>query len=331
MSRRRMLMVTGSNVMVDTDLDALVHLIADEWDAIAYDPATMKPTDAADYDAVLLSHAVKLSAAEMGALVDNTRPGRLFMHACDIQFTDRAPAGADRAPLTLIASLHPDIAGTPEGEELAAAWLKPLHRDSRIVFSEFLVGLVHTKGPEIETAAEKARAAEADVRAFYWGIKRPGVVKSLKALGLGTDQRDAVFGTIRRQFPGVRNVTVRGAAYDMDSWAPYAAHAEQVLLPYERIKSEWQITRRLLECAYLAPETTVADPRLSDHVRRFLDPAEWVAYAKQVSGELLDILDEGLPSVTEAAGKITAEYGPRVGAKHGDLLRWVLDTVELEV
>lgn len=320
---KRLLVVTGSNVMVDTDLAAFLHLVADEWEPTAYDPATMKPTDAGEYDAVLLSHAVKLNGRQMGQLVDAARPGRIFMHACDIQFTDRAPAGANRQPLTLIASLAPSIAGTPEGDALAAKWLKPLHPDSRIVYSEFLVGLVHTIGPDLEAAAQQVTDGTAvDVRAFYWGIQRPGVVESLRRLGLGDDPRDAVFGAIRRAFPSVRNLT-REPKYDTATWAPFAAHAEQVLLPYEPVKSEYQITRRLLECAYLAPGHTVIDPRLSGHVQRFLDPAEWHTYAKEVSAELLSILDEGLAQET------VSEYGPQVGTRHGDLLRWVLDNVEM--
>lgn len=326
MSKRKMLVVTGSNVMVDTDLDAFIRLIEREWDTVAYDPKTMRPTDAADYDAVLLSHAVTLSGSQMSTLVDATKPGRLFMHACDIQFTDRAPAGANRKPLTLIASLAPAITDTPEGDRLAKAWLKPLHPDSRVVFSEFLVGLVHTIAPEIEAAAKKARdAAAPEIHSFYWGIKRPGVVQSLKALGLGKHPDDAVFGAIRSSFSRVRNLT-REPKYDIDTWAPLAVHADKVLLPYEPVKSEYQITRRLLECAILAPDTTVADERLSEHVQQFLDPSEWVAYAEQVSAELLAILDEGLTVEPEPEW---SEYGPEVGAKHGELLRWLLASGEV--
>ncbi len=300
MTKRRMLLVTGANVMVDTDLAALVHLISDEWDTVEFDPKTMRPKVAADYDAVLLSHAVSITGKQMAALVDATKPGRLFMHACDIQFTDRAPAGADRKPLTLIASLAPAIADTDEGKELAAKWIKPLHPESRVVFSEFLVGLVDTIGPETKAAADRAKDVETPaIRSFYWGIKRPGVIESLKSLGLGEHEDDAVFGAIASSFPKVRNLTTKDR-YSIDAWAPFVVHAARVPLPYEAVKSEYQITRRLLECAYLAPDTTVADERLSDHVRRFLDPAEWVTYARQVSGELLDIFDEGLPSVKKA-------------------------------
>ena len=330
MTKRKMLLVTGANVMVDTDLDALVHLIADEWDTAVYDPQTMKPTVAGEYDAVMLSHAVKLTRAEMTALLDAAKPGRIFMHACDIQFTDRAPAGAERKPLTLIASLTPAITGTPEGNKLAKAWLKPLHPDSRIVYSEFLAGLVHTIAPEIEAAAERSQHKDerpVDIHSFYWGIKRPGVVQSLKALGLGSDKNDAVFGAIRSAFPRVRNLT-REPKYDIDTWAPMVTAAEQVLLPYEPVKSEYQITRRLLECAILAPDTTVVDPRLSEHVQRFLDPAEWVTYAKQVSGELLEILDEGLPTVTSQAARVGLDLGPQLAddrPKMTGTLRHVLD------
>lgn len=318
---KRMLLVTGSNVMIDTDLDALVHLIADEWTTTIYEPSML--ADVPGYDAVLLSHAVALPEHDLAALVDATPDGRLFMHACDIQFTDRVPKGSARKPLTLIASLHPSIADTLEGRTLGKKWLAPLHPESRIVFAEYLAGLVHTIGPDIEAAAERAKTVDApDVRAFYWGIKRPGVKESLTALGFGTDRRDGVFGAARSMFPKVRNLT-REPKYDIDTWAPLAMHAEQVLLPYEHIKSEYQITRRLLECAYLAPDTTVVDPRLSEHVQRFLDPAEWHAYAKQVSGELLEILDEGL------AVPDWSEYGKQVGTKHGELLRWVLANVDL--
>ncbi len=324
--KRRMLLVIGSNVMVDTDLDALVHLIADEWDTTVYEPSML--AQVGDYDAVMLSHATRLRERDLAALVDATPPGRLFMHACDIQFTDRAPAPAKRKPLTLIASLHPSIADTPEGADLAARWLKPLHPESRIVWSEYLAGLVHTIGPDIEAAADRAQAADApDIRAFYWGIRRPGVRESLTALGYGSDRRDAAFGNIARMFPRVRNLTAE-PRYDLDTWAPMAVHAEQVLLPYEPVKSEYQITRRLLECAYLAPGTTVADARLSDHVRRFLDPAEWVTYGKQVTGELLDILDEGLPTPTRTAARHRLDLGPQLADDRPTMLgtlRHVLD------
>ena len=325
--KKRMLLVIGSNVMVDTDLDALVHLIADEWDCVVYKPSMLATVD--QYDAVMLSHAVALPDKDLSALVDATPDGRLFMHACDIQFTSRAPLAAKRKPLTLIASLHPSIDGTAEGDRLGKAWLKPLHPDSRIVWSEYLAGLVHTIGPDIEKAAERAKdaAEHLDIHAFYWGIKRPGVRESLVRLGFGTDKRDACFGAIRSLFPRVRNLT-REPKYDIDTWAPMVTAAEKVLLPYEPVKSEYQITRRLLECAYLASDTTVADDRISDHVRRFLDPSEWETYAKQVTGELLEILDEGLPTVTSVAAKHGLDLGPQLADDRPKMLgtlRHVLD------
>jgi predicted O-methyltransferase YrrM len=324
-AKRRMLLVTGSNVMVNSDLDALTHLIHDEWETVPLHPGLLNQVG--DFDAVMLSHATGQSDRTLTQIIDATRPGRLFVHGCDVQF-GRAGMLArpfKRRPVTMVGSLSPSIADTAMGDELRAAWMAPLHPDSHIVWCEYLAGLIHTKGPEIQAAAERARTRPAsDVRAFYWGIKRPGVVESLRSLGFGSDKRDAAFGTITQLFRQVRNVTA-GDKYDMDSWAHYAMHAEQVMLPYEPIKSEHQITRRLLECAILAGDHTVVDPRLSDHVQRFLDPAEWVTYAKQVSGELLEILDEGLPTMEPDR----SQYGTQVGTKHGELLAWVLDNVDL--
>ena len=327
---KRMLLVPGNNVMIDTDLAAFVHLIADEWETTEYRPSLLGQVG--EYDAVLLSHATKMRERDLARLVDATPAGRLFMHACDIQFTATAPLAAKRKPLTLIASLHPSIAGTAEGDELAAKWLAPLHPDSRIVWCEYLAGLVHTIGPDIEAAAEcaKGNPPAESIGRFYMGIKRPGVVQSLTSLGFGSSETDAAFGTIARMFPGVRDLTPRetAARYDMDVWAPLTMWADEVLLPYEAVKSEWQITRRLLECAYLAADHTTADPRLSDHVRRFLDPAEWVTYAKQVSGELLDVLDEGIPTADKVAAKVGLDLGPQLADDRPKMLgtlRHVLD------
>lgn len=325
-AKRRMLLVTGSNVMVNSDLDALTCLIRDEWETVAFRLDMLDQVG--EFDAVMLSHTTGCSDRTLVGIVDATRPGRLFVHGCDVQFGRAGMLARPfaRRPVTMIGSLSPAIAGTTMGAELHKAWMAPLHPESRIVWCEYLAGLIHTKGPEIEVAAERARTKPAlDARAFYWGIKRPGVVESLRSLGFGSDKRDAAFGTIAQLFRQVRNVTA-GDKYDMDSWAHYAMHAEQVLLPYEPIKSEYQITRRLLECAILASDHTVVDPRLSDHVQRFLDPAEWITYAKQVSDDLLTILDEGLPA---AAGPDWHEYGKQVGTKHGELLAWVLNDVDM--
>lgn len=322
-----MLLITGSNVMVNSDLDALVHLIADEWDTEHY-RSGISP---AEYDAVMLSHTTGLHDRELSQLIDATRDGRLFVHGCDVQF-GRAGMLAQpfaRKPVTMIGSLAPAIAGTSMGAELHAAWMAPLHPESRIAWSEYLVGLVHTLGPDIEAAAERAATPTADIHAFYWGIKRPGVVESLRALGYGDDPRDAAFGTIAQLFPGIRNLTTR-AKYDIDSWAPMAVHADRVLLPYEPIKSEYQVTRRLLECAHLAPDRTVVDPRISDHVQRFLDPAEWHVYAKQVSSELLEILDEGLPTPPSVAEMVGLDLGPALADDRPKMLGTLRHVLDLE-
>lgn len=332
MAKRRMLLVTGSNVMVNSDLDALTHLIADEWEAEHYEPGMLGQVP--DFDAVMVSLTSGLSQAELTAVMRAARPGQVFVKQVDIQYGLSLGKAFRAVPVTAIATLHPSIEGTPADAELRKRWMSQLHPDSRLVYSEFLAGLVHTIGPDIEAAATRALAKPAPdpaVRAFYWGIRRRGVVQSLKALGFGKDRRDAVFGTVAAQFHGIRDVSrglSRDAKFDIDSWAYYAAHAEQVLLPYEPIKSEYQITRRLLECAWLAGDRTVADPRLSEHVARFLDPAEWVTYAKEVSGELLEILEEGLPTPASTARKHGLDLGPQLADDRPTMLgtlRHVLD------
>lgn len=332
MAKRRMLLVTGSNVMVNTDLDALVHLIRDEWDTVAYEPGMLDQVP--DFDAVMVSLTSGLSDSELTAVMRAARPGRVFVKQVDIQYGSSLGKAFRTVPVTAIATLHPSIEGTPADAELRRRWMSQLHPDSRLVYSEFLAGLVHTIGPDIEAAAARALARPAPepaVRAFYWGIRRRGVIQSLKAMGFGSDKADAVFGAAAAQFRSVRDVS-RGLSRDerfcIDSWAPYVAHAEQVLLPYEPIKSEFQITRRLLECAYLAGDRTVADPRINEHVARFLDPAEWVTYAKQVSGELLEILEEGLPTPAGIAVKHGIDLGPMLTDDRPKMLgtlRHVLD------
>jgi len=335
-SKKQMLLVTGSNVMVNTDLDALVSLIGDEWETTAYESGMLAQVP--EFDAVMVSLTSGLSDRELAQVMRAARPGYVFVKQVDVQYGTSLSTAFRAVPVTAIATLHPSIIDTPADAELRKRWMGQLHPDSRLVYAEFLAGLVHTIGSDIEQVAERARAKPAPdpaIRSFYWGIRRPGVVESLRSLGFGADKRDAVFGAVAGQFRAVRDVSrglSRAERFEMDSWAHYAAHAERVLLPYERIKSEYQITRRLLECAHLAPETTVADPRLSEHVVRFLDPAEWAAYAKEVSADLLDVLDKGLPSVTAAAKLASAdwsEYGLQVGTKHGELLRWVLANVDL--
>lgn len=332
MSKRRMLLVTGANVMVNTDLDALTHLIADEWDTEHYQPGMLDQVP--DFDAVMLSLTSGVSSTELAQIMRAAKPGRVFVKQVDIQYGSSLDQAFRTVPVTAIATLHPSIEGTPADAELRKRWMGQLHPDSRLVYSEFLAGLVHTIGPDIEAAAARAKAKPAPdpaVRAFYWGIRRKGVVQSLKALGFGKDPRDAVFGTVAAQFRSVRDVSrglTRDEKFAMDSWAYYAAHAERVLLPYEPIKSEYQITRRLLECAHLAGERTVTDPRLSEHVMRFLDPAEWVTYAKQVSGELTEILDEGLATPVTIAAKHGLDLGPELADDRPKMLgtlRHVLD------
>ena len=327
-----MLLVTGDNVMVNTDLDALTYLIADEWETTVYEPGMLDRVG--DFDAVMLSLTCGLTDRQLGQVLAAARPGRVFVKEVDIQYGSSLSPAWRKVPVTAIATLAPAIAGTPADAELRRRWMGQLHPDSRLVYSEFLAGLVHTIGPSIHAAAETAQTAEpVDIGRFYWGIARKGVVESLTAMGLGTDNRDAVFGAVARQFRRVRDLSAglsRDEKFRIGTWAPMAMYADTVLLPYEPIKSEWQITRRLLECAILAGDHTVVDPRLSEHVKRFLDPAEWPTYAKQVSGELLDILDEGLPTPVSIADAAGLDLGPMLADDRPAMLGTLRHVLDLE-
>lgn len=158
-------------------------------------------------------------------------------------------------------------------------WMDSLHPDSDLIFFDWLYCHLGTMEHEFNNKTSWMRQNSRNaLDHFYYGINKPDLIKSLTSLGLGSNpSRDGVFGSIGKSFPTIKNYR-RESISEFD-WIEYALNSEKLLLPYEPIKSDYQLTKRILEYALVHERSNnvVHDNRVSDRLLKFLDKSLWNA------------------------------------------------------
>jgi len=135
--------------------------------------------------------------------------------------------------------------------------------------------------------ADYGEVANMDIRKFYYGINRLGIVSSLKAMDFGSSPQDYLFGKVHKHFPEIKDL----CDYSKDNkfmpgeWRKYMKTAEEVLFPFEKIKTEYQLSLRVMEYVLYSglldgePPNIVSDPRVSTFIQHIF---------QDKSGALLD-------------------------------------------
>lgn len=211
------------------------------------------------------------------------KEGALTLHFCDITFpldphiwdpkVGRSETRINlmkERPVRIIGSfadaiLHDEAAMALIHSKL----LSKVHPDSRFVpveWNTFNFAMEEQRGG-LGGPAPESRRKHGGIDRFYYGIEKPKLVPSLKRLGLGESSEDAVFGRIGKRFPEVRNLAPNRASEGESYWLPHALSAKRVLLPFEPVKGEYQVTLRFLEALRFYPDTAVTDPLVPDWMR----------------------------------------------------------------
>lgn len=140
--------------------------------------------------------------------------------------------------------------------------MSKVHPDSTFLPVEWLA-FNHALAEGWGEFANAAQSMPKTIDRFYYGLDKRKLVPSLERMGLGQSERDAVVGSIARAFPKVRNLgdSDKGGRHP---WLEHAQAAKSVLIPYEPLKGDYQLTLRLLEALQCYPETAVLDPQIAD-------------------------------------------------------------------
>lgn len=224
-----------------------------------------------------------------GPMVDlhkRARPYAIHLLHCDIYLSisthvwngsnplkaqSKVPIYGDN-PVTLMGAFDRSIEQDPEAlAYVSRKTMTKLPEESEMWTGQWLVHLVNT--PAMQGFKDYAKTVESsgeDIRKFYYGFPKKKLVQSLLDMGLGEDPRDAIFGGVGKDMTDVeiRNlIGPKKKAYStFDKWAPHVKACEELLFPYDPVKGDYQITRRVLEHIYLEPKETIIDPRVSDKI-----------------------------------------------------------------
>lgn len=210
-------------------------------------------------------------------------------------------------PVRIIASFLDSILDDPVAMELIEKkYMSKLHPDSKFIPLEWTSFhydvMVEARGgsagsdianlPARYSDLELAPTEDLPISKFYYGIKKPKIGRRLKELGFGNDPEDAIFGKIGDVLPTVRNFLKNKKDVSREFWLPYARSAEQVFIPYEPIKGDYQITLRQLEALEFYPETVVIDPKINSVVAEAAkDYKAWIAAQNRAVERYKDLMN----------------------------------------
>ena len=179
---------------------------------------------------------------------------------------------------------------------LKGLWLAKSHPESTLSYIEWTAFHVDrfpafAKEVESKLPTDKALHHGEPIRHFYYGAWKPKVANSLKECGFG-EEGDAVFGSIAKGFPGLPNLRpnrVKNADY---LWLTILKDAEKVMVPYEPVKGDYQITLRMMESLLLYGEKAEIDPRFNPALLPFFTSLDaWRRSAEVATERLVKLIE----------------------------------------
>lgn len=132
---------------------------------------------------------------------------------------------------------------------------------------------------------------------IYFGQFKKGVYDSLRIMDFGA-HNDVVIGGIAHKFPGAHQIYEKdkkgnqsGKAIPFEEYVPMSKY---VLIPYEPIKSEYQVTLRFVESIALMNSNAelVFDPRVSEYLKSFTTRESLEIKSKEVVKQLEELVHE---------------------------------------
>ena len=282
---------SGFNTKV-VDIDELAKIIDDfnieKYDMIAFD---------VQYNSMFSSKRKRAYLFE--EIFRRAKEGALTMYDCDIQLglqpwlwdegephETRKRNVFNSRPVKVLASFSPEIINDTKAlERVNTVWMNnKLHPDSKIHFIEWISFAVYTYGKNIPND-EKEFTGE-PIRNFYYGMDRGHIGRSLIRCGMEGEE-DLVYGSIARTLKDDKIRTIDESVKKPFSWIKYLEHSENVIFPYEPIKSDYQITVRLLEALLFYKDKVVFDDRVNPELIKYTkDIDAWETKAKETADKI---------------------------------------------
>lgn len=181
--------------------------------------------------------------------------------------------------------------------KLENLWLRKSHPESSLNYVEwtafhvdrFPLFLREIKG---KLPVDKSLHHGEPINRFYYGAWKPKVAKSLKECGFG-EEGDAVFGSIAKGFPELPNLRpnrVKDADY---LWLTILDSAERVMIPYEPLKGDYQMTLRMMESLLLYGGKAEIDPHFNSALLPFFTSLDaWRRSAEVAKERLVKLIEE---------------------------------------
>lgn len=179
-------------------------------------------------------------------------------------------------PFKVLGSFTDDILKSEEGLKKAdSMWLNKMHQDTEFIPLQWSIFHGATISSEMDLwtkcAEENLEKNFPDgvpkVKNFYYGFKKSHVARSLESMGIYEDPDNAVFGGI---VDFLKNGDIQNLSgfcngeMTPETWIPIAQEADKIYVPYDPIKSEFQVTKRYAEMAYLGfGDKLIVDPRVN--------------------------------------------------------------------
>lgn len=254
------------------------------------------------YAALHMSGASNLSG--MKDLIMRAKEGALALVTSDTSFTmnpkmwDGPNSNPHKEnpyllrPFKVLGSFQEEILSDPEAiARINFIWMRFLHPKSEFIPLEWQSGMIDFLPERIVNDSKYINGLfnpeSRKIDKFYYGISKPKLFKSLRGLGLGKNSDDAVYGSIAKNFPNVVDLSPpKGSPNNRSLWTPLVVQAQQNLLPYDPVKSQYQFTKRFLELALLNPSSVVPDPRIKEELLEYLKIEPWHTTAARVSKQL---------------------------------------------
>jgi hypothetical protein len=102
-------------------------------------------------------------------------------------------------------------------------------------------------------------------RYLYYGVDKSKIANGLKELGFGSPE-DLSVGKIKKFFPECSTLTDENPGI----WVDYIDKVEKVLVPYERIKGDYQYTLRYTECFYHYRNKALISEKIPEEMRELI-------------------------------------------------------------
>lgn len=272
-----------------------------------------------DYNAVIFLPILnghfcsgKSNRAVLESLLSRSKENSLYLFGCDVtmlmkpQIADCGETSAEKKnpfldyPFHVVGSFSEDLlSDTDAVDRIHFIWSRcfaPESTFSCIEWNTFHYWTVEKEFAEKEKLSqEKGIESKEDISGFYYGFHKAKIARSLKSMGVEEDPRSAVFGGIGKSLKNVRNLCneKEKLSYLEEKWIPHARASEYLYFPYEPIKGDYQITKRVMEYRYFTQgdlEKVKFDPRVSSHIRFALEDNHLSKIATQASENLEKLL-----------------------------------------